>query len=87
VSVGSIAIALTFVSICGDLFFSWIKRKNAIKDFGNSLPGHGGYLDRIDAFIFVVLVFTTITFCISISTTIYQVYSVDEANPHAFFPG
>ena len=44
------------VSFLGDAGVSYIKRYLNIKDFSNLLPGHGGLLDRMDAFILIYFV-------------------------------
>ncbi len=54
-------LVFTFVVCClslmGDMFESWLKRRANIKDSGDILPGHGGFLDRFDGIMFAVFFF------------------------------
>ena len=48
-------IFISAISQIGDIFISYLKRKNKKKDTGSILPGHGGLLDRFDGIIFALL--------------------------------
>ena len=49
-----IIIISSTISQAGDIFISYLKRKNKKKDTGSILPGHGGLLDRFDGIIFTL---------------------------------
>lgn len=44
----------SILGMFGDLTASVIKRNFGVKDFGKILPGHGGIMDRVDSFLFVM---------------------------------
>ena len=46
----------------GDLFASCLKRSADLKDFSETLPGHGGFLDRLDSVLLCAPV--VLAFCI-----------------------
>ena len=57
-----ITVMISITSQLGDLFISLLKRKAKVKDTSDILPGHGGFLDRVDGIIFAlpigILLFT-----------------------------
>lgn len=52
----TISLATSAASIWGDLFESYLKREANLKDSGSIFPGHGGVLDRVDGYLFGVVV-------------------------------
>lgn len=48
-----LAVIMTSIAFLGGLMLSYFKRKQGLKDAGNVLPGHGGFLDRFDSVFFV----------------------------------
>jgi phosphatidate cytidylyltransferase len=46
---------LSIIGQLGDILMSYVKRKNNKKDTSNFIPGHGGFLDRVDGLIWIII--------------------------------
>ncbi|WP_185861100.1 phosphatidate cytidylyltransferase [Blattabacterium cuenoti] len=59
-----LSFTIPIFSIVGDLVESTIKRSFNVKNSGTFFPGHGGFLDRLDSFIFVIPIIATVVISI-----------------------
>ncbi len=50
-----VAIALAVISQAGDLMESALKRGHGVKDASSLIPGHGGFMDRVDGMVFAAV--------------------------------
>jgi phosphatidate cytidylyltransferase len=51
-----VGLVMAIIPTLGDLGESMVKRQVGVKDSGNILPGHGGAFDRIDAWLWAVVI-------------------------------
>ncbi len=60
-SAGLIALIIALMGFLGGLVMSAIKRAHGVKDWGHSIAGHGGFIDRLDSVVFAAPIFFHLT--------------------------
>jgi phosphatidate cytidylyltransferase len=58
---GVISLIIVLMGFLGGLVMSAIKRDRKVKDWGRSIAGHGGIIDRLDSVIFSAPIFFHLT--------------------------
>lgn len=58
---GLMAFVITVMGFFGGLVMSAIKRDRGVKDWGHTIAGHGGFIDRLDSVVFSAPIFFYLT--------------------------
>jgi phosphatidate cytidylyltransferase len=58
---GGMALVIVLMGFFGGLVMSGIKRDRGVKDWGQMIAGHGGFIDRLDSVIFSAPIFFHLT--------------------------
>ncbi|MET3602080.1 phosphatidate cytidylyltransferase [Martelella mangrovi] len=58
---GLMSLLITVMGFLGGLVMSAIKRDRGVKDWGHTIAGHGGFIDRLDSVIFAAPFFLHVT--------------------------
>ncbi|AGW85994.1 Phosphatidate cytidylyltransferase [Blattabacterium sp. (Nauphoeta cinerea)] len=64
-----LSVTVPIFSTIGDLVESTIKRSCNVKNSGVWFPGHGGFLDRLDSFIFVIPIIAAV-----VTSIVYNIF-------------
>ena len=58
---GLMALIIALMGFFGGLVLSAVKRDRGVKDWGSTIAGHGGFIDRLDSLIFAAPIFFHLT--------------------------
>jgi len=57
IEAGLLSLVIALMGFGGGLVMSAIKRDRGVKDWGHLIPGHGGFIDRLDSVVFSAPIF------------------------------